>query len=254
MIKVCYNNLWVSRLQKKRKNELMELVLKKGSAFDGIIYRIIQNGYLDKVINKITDERVKTPTTSITKKGYLTGNEQFLDILNSFIAYFDRIFTPVMYKEACVSFVLEKETPKFLLSKKYCHDNDNLDEFILEYKRLMVNNVSNTLSAIYKYLDKKVMKEFKLEPLMNINDDVVVDRLLRFMIAMVWSNVDEYAIISLFSSIKIALNKVKPNRKEEKSKVIKNMNGVINHYAMHYSIMIENYKKKKKYINKIVKY
>lgn len=233
----------------------MDLVLKKGSAINGILYKIIQNGYLDKVINKITDDKVITPTTSITKKGYLTGNEQFLDILNSFVIYFDRIFTPVMYKEACVSFVLEKETPKFLLSKKYCHDNDNLEDFIKEYKRLMVNNVANTLPAIYDYLDQKVMNEFKLEPLMNINDDEVVERILRFMIAMSWSNVDEYAVISLFSRIKVALNKVKPSKKNDnKEAVIKNMNGVVNHYAMHYSIMIENYKKKKKYINKIVKY
>lgn len=252
---MCYNKSWVRKLQKNRKEDLMNLVLKKGSAINGILYKIIQNGYLDKVINKITDDKVITPTTSITKKGYLTGNEQFLDILNSFVIYFDRIFTPVMYKEACVSFVLEKETPKFLSSKKYCHDNDNLEDFIKEYKRLMVNNVANTLPAIYDYLDPKVMKEFKLEPLMNINDDVVVERLLRFMIAMSWSNVDEYAIISLFSSIKVALNKVKPSKKNDnKEEVIKNMNGVINHYAMHYSIMIENYKKKRKYINKIVKY
>ena len=242
-------------LQKKRKDELMQLVLKKDSAFSGVIYKIIQNGYLDKVINKINDEKVKTQTTSLTKKGYLTGNEQFLDILNSFIAYFDRVLTPIMYKEACVSFVLEKEEPKFLLSKEYCHDNDNLEYFISEYKRLIVNNVANTLPAIYDFLDPKIMKEFKLEPLMNTNDDVVVERLLRFMIAMAWSNVDEYATISLFTSIKVALNKVKPSKKNDnKEAVVKNMNGVVNHYAMHYSIMIENYKKKRKYINKIVKY
>jgi hypothetical protein len=75
------------------------------------------------------------------------------------------------------------------------------------------------------------------------------------MIAMAWSNVDEYATISLFTSIKVALNKVKPSKKNDnKEAVIKNMNGVVNHYAMHYSIMIENYKKKRKYLNKIVKY
>ena len=78
---MCYNKSWVRKLQKNRKKDLMDLVLKKGSAINGILYKIIQNGYLDKVINKITDERVKTPTTSITKKGYLTGNEQFLDSL-----------------------------------------------------------------------------------------------------------------------------------------------------------------------------
>ncbi len=55
--------------------------------------------------------------------------------------------------------------------------------------------------------------------------------------------------------IKVALNKVKPSKKNDnKEAVIKNMNGVVNHYAMHYSIMIENYKKKRKYLNKIVKY
>ena len=72
--------------KKNRKEELKKLLLNESVGSYGRIYQLIQSGKLDKIIDKITDEKTDTKVSSIVKKGYLTGNEQFLDILSNFIS------------------------------------------------------------------------------------------------------------------------------------------------------------------------
>ena len=73
---------------KARKEQLKKLALKK-SDNGGRIYQLINSGVLDKAIDRITEEKTPTIITTIIKKGYLTGNEQFIDMINNFIYYFD---------------------------------------------------------------------------------------------------------------------------------------------------------------------
>lgn len=103
---------------KTRKEQLKKLALKKKDN-GGRIYQLINSNVLDKAIDLITDERTPTIVTSIVKKGYLTGNEQFIDMINNFIYYFDSNFPTVCHKDLVLEFILEGQVPDFLLCKKY---------------------------------------------------------------------------------------------------------------------------------------
>lgn len=64
----------------ERKKELKKLALK--NAFNGgTIYKMINEGKVDHIIKEINDEKTIPNVTCMVKKGYLTGNEQFLEIL-----------------------------------------------------------------------------------------------------------------------------------------------------------------------------
>ena len=53
---------------KTRKEELKKLALKKKDN-GGRIYQLVNKNVLDKVIDRITDEKTTTIVTSIVKKG-----------------------------------------------------------------------------------------------------------------------------------------------------------------------------------------
>ena len=65
----------------ERKEEIKEIALNNYSN-GASIYMLVNNNYLDHIINKINDEKTYQNTLSVVKKGYLTGNEQFVDVLN----------------------------------------------------------------------------------------------------------------------------------------------------------------------------
>ena len=68
----------------ERKEEIKEIAINNYSN-GASIYTLVNNNYLDHIINKITDEKTYPNTLSFVKKGYLTGNEQFVDVIHSTI-------------------------------------------------------------------------------------------------------------------------------------------------------------------------
>ena len=58
-----------------------------------IIKHLLEKNILEKLITNINDTKTITNTRCLskTKKGYLTGNEQFLMLLDDFIYMFSRV-------------------------------------------------------------------------------------------------------------------------------------------------------------------
>lgn len=225
---------------KTRKEELKKLALKKKDN-GGRIYQLINKNVLDKVIDRITDEKTTTIVTSIVKKGYLTGNEQFIDMLNNFIYYFDSKFPTICHKDLMLEFIFENQVPEFLLCKRYWGDNKNMQYFIDSMDKTIIHNFYETIL----FLDDKVMFKPFIKTIQSINldnrDDL--DSVLRFLKKLVWTNIDNFSALYLFKDFHLEVKRFQRENKEKNSLEV--YYHVINNVKMHYDILINSYYKNK---------
>lgn len=232
---------------KQRKKQLKELALKK-SDNGGRIYQLINSNVLDKAIDKITDEKTPTIVTSIIKKGYLTGNEQFIDMLNNFIYYFDSKFPTIEHKDLMIELIFENQIPEFLLCKKYWGDNSNMQYFIDNMNKAIVYNFNETLLFID---DKIIFKGFiKNIQKLDINNKQDLDKVVNFMKKLLWTNIGSYSVMYLFQSFYLKVRNFQKNNKKKNQ--LEAYKCVIKDVRMHFEILIDSYYKHKeilKYLN-----
>lgn len=223
----------------KRKQDLQETALNMEYCSNGgIIYQIIKDGSLDKVISKLDNERVDLESTSIVKKGYYTADEQFIDLMNNFIHVFNRDFAIM---GSGVKFLIEEllknETPEFLLSKSYWGDNDNIAYFRSQIYQFVIygfyNNI-NTLYDRYEYFFKK----HGIKKNMNFQKQKVVEKLYQFLKDLCWCNYDTYGVYFLF----IDINVYNQGMKEQYKNITED--NMFEHYYTHWDWMIEKYNKR----------
>ena len=179
--------------KKSRKEVIKNLLLRKAVGGYGRIYQLVETGKLDKIILKIDDRKTETLVSSITPKGYLTGNEQFLDVLSNFISQFDRFFPMVSYRDYLLECIFDNdEIPELLLCKKYWGDNDNIPYFTFQMKRYIVFNFSKTLKEINNGLDIEIRRYFDNRVIIDIDNEKDVDWLFENMHILCWNNVNNY--------------------------------------------------------------
>lgn len=233
--------------KKSRKEDLKNLLLKESVGSYGRIYQLIQTGKLDKIIDKITDEKTDTKVSSIVEKGYLTGNEQFLDILSNFISFFDRSFPPIAYKDYLLESIFEnKDIPEFLLSKKYWGDNDNITYFTYHIKRYIVSNFRDILYQTKSELNSSIWNYFGDKLNIDLNDEKAVDRLFSKMQELCWTNVNCYSIIYMFGNWSILFTKIGNTMKRKDKSLIEAVKIVNDNFVTHIEIIYDNYLKNKK--------
>ena len=137
----------------ERKEEIKEIALNNYSN-GASIYMLVNNNYLDHIINKINDEKTYPNTLSVVKKGYLTGNEQFVDVLNETLFYFNSCFLPLEHKETHFANLLENYIPQFLLCKKYWGNNKYIPYYRKNMQKLIAKNFYENIKYIHeKYFD-----------------------------------------------------------------------------------------------------
>lgn len=229
---------------KKRKEELKQLALKK-SDNGGRIYQLICSNKLDKIIDLITDEKTPVIKTTFVKKGYFTGNEQFLDILNNFIYYFDMKFPSVQHKDLMIQMILESQTPEFLFCKKYWGDNDNIPYFTNGMDKAIVRNFYNNIIFTD---DNRTFQKYKIFPnKMNLDDRKDLDTILNLMEDIVWTNINDYSLVYLFDDFGV--------RERSYQKTYKNRNKLeiytvlLKDYRLHFEMLLNHYEKNKNILN-----
>ncbi len=229
---------------KNRKEDLKKLALKR-SDNGGIIYQLLCSNKLDKIIDLITDERTPAIKSSFVKKGYLTGNEQFLDVLSNFLYYFDMKFPAITHKNLMIQMILETQVPEFLLCKKYYGDNENMDYFRDGMDKAIVYNFYDNTIFID---DGKTFQQYKIIPhKMNLDDRKDLDIIIDLMRDLSWTNINSYSIGYLFYNFAV---KEKSFRKTYKSKnQLEIYLMLMNDYRMHFNILLENYRENKKILN-----
>lgn len=234
----------------KRKKELIKIALSKYTN-GGIIFILINEGNLDHIISKITDEITPTNSKAIIKEGYLTGNEQFISILTGMISYFSSNFITVKHKENALIYILEKTIPNFMLCKNYWGDNSFIPYYTRNMNKLFVKNFYDNIKFIYdEYSD--FFKSVNISINLKTNKIKDVNLLLDFMIRLVWCNCtfNQFSIDYIFSNYKFRIEQMKANYKK------KRINAdylIYQDYIMHWDSLIKGYKKNIEYIEKILK-
>ena len=214
----------------ERKEIICKLALEQYD-IGALIYKYVKEGSLDHIISKITDVKTKTIKTSFVPKGYLTGEEQFVDVLCQFITRFNHYFAPIEHKGMVIQEILASQVPKFLLCKNYVGDNNFIPYYQFNMKQCIVNNFYNNIKAIYDTYSE-FFKYFGITKNMSLKNEKTVDLLFDLLHEMVWCNYDEYGIFNLFSDYETM---IKENDNEEYK------DALLGNSLLHWNILIKNY-------------
>lgn len=229
------------------KERIYNITLKSKNIDKGDIIALLDTDCLDNVINRITKDKTILNCNSINKKSYLTGEEQFIDLLSNFIYYFRMMLPTIVHNNMCIYNIFKNQVPTILLNKDYYHDNKN-EGYNKEFKKLIVRNMYDNIKILYPNFSNKVWKKFKISDNMDIGNDKDVDTLFNFMRLLTWSNINEYAILYLFDSLTFAIYDMMKKRKIGYDEAL---NSIGKHYYIQYEIMIDNCLKKYKLIEKL---
>lgn len=222
----------------ERKEELKQLALASKSN-GAIIFQLINENVLDVVISKINDKKTNTVVTSLVKKGYLTGNEQFIDILSEFIYYYEKWFAPLSNKKVYIALILEKKSPKFLVCKNYWGDNNFIPYYQFNMKKVIVENMYDNIKFIYSEFSD-FFKELGIEKRMSLNNIKSLDLLFSFIVGLVWCNYDEYALFYVFDNYKNVIAEINNPSFSEQEKITYTYID----FCSKWEILIDNYQKR----------
>lgn len=233
----------------KRKEELKQLALNNYSN-GGQIYRIINNGYLDHIIINITEDKTITNSTAIVKKGYLTGNEQFIDLFSELIHWFDTCFITLQHKEWHIHNILENNNPKFLLCKKYWGDNKHIPYYKKNMTKLFVKNFYHNIKYIYNDF-KDFFSEINIDEKMSLDNNKDLDILFNFLNEIIWCNYkhSQFSFDYIFSNYKY---RIKDFKNKYKTSSIMAETKIYENYLIHWSTLITGYRKNINTVKKII--
>ncbi|MDD2494528.1 MAG: hypothetical protein PHE29_04970 [Tissierellia bacterium] len=237
-----------------RRNKLMKLALKSDLINDVYIYKLLKNEILDNYIIKLDNQKTSTNSKSIVKKGYLTSDEQFIDLLNNFILYLDKEFYFLgTARNIIIETILRYEkNNKFLFCKHYWGNNDFIPYFKYNIKKFVITGFYNNLKILAdESLDIKTLlmqEKIKINKisLRHIKD---IDKLYKLLKSITICNANKYCLLYLFSDFNITVDDIKKTYKFTINKSIK-----INksQYIMQWEMIIKNYHSKKDAISCIL--
>lgn len=190
-----------------------------------IIMSLLDSGVLDNIINKINESNIQIISPMI-KKGYFTGYEQFISILDKFICYtLDIICNPELVE---IILANNKNSKEFLLSNKYVNDVENIEYYKYNFNYLIVKVFFNNIIKVKNDLFEE-LKELKLEIVkIDLNNKDDVKKLVDIIREIILVNKNDYKILHLFTNIS-----------EEKKQI----------YIDWYKILLHKYITNKEFIN-----
>lgn len=186
----------------ERKRELRKIIRKDYNLNNATILLLINNGKLDHVIQLLDDENTITNTTCLVRKGYLTSEEQFIEILHHIIYrfYVDFWFLKKYGNYIMESILCYEETIPLLLTKKYLGDNQFIPYYQIEFKKICIINFYKILKFIncseivYSFLqDYEIdIQNFKLDEIQDVT------KLYNALRLICLCNCNSYGLLYLF--------------------------------------------------------
>lgn len=235
-----------------RKEELEKIVLESKYPYSFMVYRLIHQDIFKRTIAKIDDVGVPC---NVNPKEITSANEQFLQLLNRFIEFFDNSFYFLHIDSECyIHTIIQtnyKELEKFLLSKHYLGDNNYIDFFQESIYRIIISNfIKNVeLSKNLKKLLKrekiaiKPIKNYTLEEIIKIND---------LLSDIVLANAkDSFTAIMLFDDVNKSISQILKNMEKDKwtkKDILDRKKSITNFTLNRIDSLIEEYEKKKDYL------
>jgi len=220
-----------------------EIFYNNNIRYHYLIIKLINNGKINKLINRITEEEAEVKVTSLHKKKFLNCNEQFLTLLSNYIYRFKEDFYFLNNNFDCIIEILlqnEKYT-EFLLCKKDVGDNQYLSYFSYNTKRLIVNGFYNNV----KILSKKstIIQEFIINNKINLKKDLLsneenIEPLYNALVNLALCNAKTLNNTLLFEDINNYIDNVYGIYKDnsDKAKIL-----ICEYYVKEWENMIANY-------------
>lgn len=235
-----------------KQQRLEKIILESDYPYSILTYKLINQGYFKKSINKI--DNVGVPS-NVKPNEITSADEQFLQLLNRFIEFFDDSFYFLHSDSICyIHMIIEtnyKELEKYLLSKHYLGDNNYIDFFQDSIYRIIVSNfikntvVSKTLKNLFKNnkIPIKDVKDYTLDEILKIND---------LLSDIVLANAkNTFAAILLFDDIDKNISKIikRMNKRKISSKdILDKKKSILSLSLFKIDSLIEEYEKKKDYL------
>lgn len=188
----------------ERKRLLRKIIKKDGNLNSAIILIMLNNNTLDSIIEKLDNQPTKTNTNCLVKKGYLTSEEQLIEILHHILFRFNVDF---WYLKKYGNFIVEsvicyEETLPLLLSKKYLGDNSFISFYDLWFKKVCIINFIKILKTIdCSEIICQFLQDYKINPQnFNLNDIKDVNKLYEAIRIICLCNCNEYGLLYLFDT------------------------------------------------------
>ena len=219
------------------KEKIIEEVSKQNLKYDYLIIKLMNQKKIDHLIAKITNTKTKVNKTTITKKRYLSQYEQFISLLNTFIYIFKEDFYFLNNTDYIIEKLLQnKRNTKFLLSKKYIGNNNNIDFFSCNIKKLISNEFYKNIKKLSKESEiiNNFMKKHNIKIKKTKLNKKELENIYNILIKLSLSNAKTLNYFLLFKNI----NEYTKNKK---------------HFIIEWELIIKNYYQKIDAINILLK-
>lgn len=228
---------------KQLKDEIINN--NKNSQHHYLILKLLNQGNINDLVNKITDTKVKISVTSLTKKNYLSGNEQFLSLLNNFIYTFKENFYFLNNNfDYIIELLLQNEKyTTYLLCKRYIGDNKNIKYFSYNIKRLTTYGFYYNIKKLAK--KSELINQFAKDNNLNLRKNIIdseegLDYLYNALLKLSICNAKELNNVLLFEDTKHYYNQFVTKYKFTNT----TKKNIYDHYIRMWEKMINNYYKK----------
>ena len=209
-----------------------------------IIKHLLEKNILEKLITNINDTKTITNTRCLskTKKGYLTGNEQFLMLLDDFIYMFkdDFYFLNKIDLFIIESLLKNSKYNKYLLCKKYIGNNKFINFFNNNYKKNVIYGFCKSLKKLAPSSNK--IQQFIIDSnIKQLSVDKNFDQLFNILLELSLCNIKMFNIPYLFEDVDTYINEKKLLYKGD---ILTLKIATYNFYIAEWEMMIDNYYKK----------
>lgn len=227
----------------KVENLKNEIFYNKDIRYHYLIIKLINNGKIDKLINRITDESAEVKITSLHKKKYLNCNEQFLSLLSNYIYRFKEDFYFLNNNFDCIleTLLQNEKYSEFLLCKRDVGDNQYLDYFSYNTKRLIVSGFYNNIKVLST--KSTIIHDFVVNNRINLKKDLLsseetLNPIYNALVNLSLCNAKTLNNILLFEDINNYIDNVYGiyNENSEKAKLL-----ICEYYINEWENMIFNY-------------
>jgi hypothetical protein len=227
-----------------KKEELNRLVLNS-DCYDMTIYKIINSGVLDEIIDNIDDKCV---LSDINSNEIISSYEQFLDLLNKFIVFFKKKFNNLsFYIDELIKELIKNnyyEFSNYLLSKHYLGDNKYIMFFEDNMNRLSILNFVKNIE--YSSEIKKLLKlnNIKIKNIKDYSFDEVLE-ISDLLSDLIFCYSNEFHTVLLFTDMSKVINDLKSDNSNNN---LDKIDAVINDFDFKCKIIIDSYNNKRKYL------
>lgn len=198
------------------------------------LYNLINNKYVKKLINQLDESQTKITSTLVHKKDYLEHYELFLYNLDYFISYFKTKFIIRNVEfEYILSIIFKSQYANVFLEKKFIHDNEDFDYFIIEFQKLITDYFIKNLTFFQYCFDDLFTKEKITANNLNIDTKNNLDKYFNLLKNIINCNRDN--IYFMFED---------PTNLDEKR-------NEVSHRLMVWKMALETYFTRKNYLKKL---